>query len=70
LINDVAMALYLRGEANRHLKKEVEARADWKKVMTFDHAVTFDVRSKEFWRTKDGAENKLFQLDLAFCKDS
>ncbi len=63
LINDVATSLYLRGEAYRHLRKEVEARADWKKVMTFDHAVTFDIRTKEFWRTKEGAENKLFQLD-------
>ena len=63
LINDVATALFLRGEANRQLKKEVEARADWKKVMTFDHAVTFSSVLKEFWRTKDEAENKIFQLD-------
>jgi hypothetical protein len=63
LINDVATALFLRGEGYIHLGKEVEARADWKKVMTFEHAVTYDLQTKEFWRTKEGAENKLFQLD-------
>ncbi|MGA2259473.1 MAG: hypothetical protein ABSG53_32765, partial [Thermoguttaceae bacterium] len=63
LVNDVATALFLRGEANLNLGKQVEARADWKKVMTFTHAVTFDKVQKEFWRTSEGAENKLYQLD-------
>ena len=63
LINDVATALYLRGEAFNHLGKVPEARADWQKVLTYPHAATWDVRTKEFWLTKEGAENKLYQMD-------
>lgn len=63
LVNDVATALFLRGDAMCHLGKTDDARADWAAVTEFPHAVTWDERTKEFWLTKDGAENKLFQLD-------
>lgn len=63
MINDVATALFLRGEAFNHLGKLPEARADWQKVLTYPHAATWDIRTKEFWLTKEGAENKLYQLD-------
>ena len=63
LINDVATALYLRGEANSQLGKRPDARADWEKVLTYPYALTWDERTNEFWLTKDGAENKLYQFD-------
>jgi hypothetical protein len=65
LVNDVATALFMRGEAYRQLDRLKDARSDWEKVMTFTHAVTYDDQTDEFWLTKDAAENKLFQLDRA-----
>ncbi len=68
LINDVATALYLRGEAQKHLGKMEQAHADWEKVKTYEHAVTFDLQTQEFWRTSDAASNGLCQLDKVKVK--
>ena len=64
LVNDFATALFLRGESYSHLAGQgARARADLEEVMKYPHAVTWDVQTKEFWLTKEGAENSLFQLD-------
>lgn len=68
LVNDVATAYFIRGEANLNLNRPEDARADWQKAIGYSYAVTYDVEMDEFWLTKDGAENKLYQLNKSSAK--
>lgn len=62
LINDYATAHYLLGQAALAKNNPSKAEGHFQSVMKFPEAVTYNPKTREFWRTADGAENALLQL--------
>lgn len=62
LINDYATAHFLLGQAALGKNDPLKAEGHFQSVMKFPEAVTYNPKTKEFWRTADGAENALLQL--------
>ena len=61
-VNDLATAYFLKGVALRRLQEKAAARNAFEMVKQYTNAVTYNPKTREFWRTMEGAENELFQM--------